>query len=449
MKSGKNKLLDNWGLKLISLTLAFILWFVVISIDDPVDTKSFSNIKVNLLNTEALTEKGMVWEILDGTDVLRSISFDAPDSVRKVIEASDFVAEADLNDVTIMNTVAIKITCPKYSNQVTNISGNISNVKLSIEDKKSKWIDIKSNLIGEVAEGYVIGGISLEQNRLEIEGPESKINEITNAVVDVNVADISRAIDVRVDIHLKDAEGNTLTYENVTKNTDTVKVSVDIHGTKEVPIEYYTMGVPAEGYLATGVVEATPTTIVISGASKILTSTNRIVVPAEEINITGATANLSQMVDLKEFLPDGISFVDKEFDGKAYVTVYVEEIAEKVLSLKKENLTIVNAPEGYVLSFPENLNMPVITLAGLQADLETIDEVMGTLDIAAWMDAQDIEVMESGLYAIPVNVELPEGVEIEDKVSVYIEFATPEEIEARAFEEQQEQGGLSGVGTVQ
>ena len=52
----KKLVLDNWGLKLISLLLAFVLWFVVISIDDPVREKSFSNIPVQLINTEELEE---------------------------------------------------------------------------------------------------------------------------------------------------------------------------------------------------------------------------------------------------------------------------------------------------------------------------------------------------------------------------------------------------------
>ena len=49
---------SHWLLKIMSLLLAFTLWFVVISTNDPVDEKRFQNIKVNLLNTELLTENG-------------------------------------------------------------------------------------------------------------------------------------------------------------------------------------------------------------------------------------------------------------------------------------------------------------------------------------------------------------------------------------------------------
>lgn len=438
-KKLKSLLLDNLGLKLISLALAFVLWFVVISIDDPVKDKTFTNIKVNLVNAEELEEKGMVWEVLDGTDILRTVTFDAPLSVREVIEASDIVAEADLGEITVAETVAIEFSCPKYSGQVTNITGNISNVKLSVEEKVSKWINIEYNLIGEVADGYVIGGVNLEQNRLEIEGPQSKVAEVTKAVVDVNVAGVSGStMSIRVDVHLRDAQGNEVSYPTISKNTDSVRVTVDIHGTKEIPVEYGFTGIPAEGYLVTGEMEATPETVIIAGTSSVLNKVTKITVPAIEVDISGASGNLEQIVDLKEFLPTGTYFADKDFDSKAKVTVYVEAVGEKNISLEKDKLAIYNVPDGYVANFPENINMPVVTIWGLQADLDALAEVSGTIDIAAWMETIEMEEMISGLYAVPVEIDLPEGYELEEKVSVYIEFATPEELEERARVEQEQ-----------
>ncbi len=434
----KGLLLDNLGLKLISLLLAFVLWFVVISIDDPVKEKTLTNIKVNLINAEELEAKGMVWEVVDGTDILKNVTFDAPLSVREVIEASDIVAEADLGEITVADTVAIEFSCPKYSGQVTNITGNISNVKLSVEEKVSKWIDIKPNIIGEVAEGYVVGAVSLEQNRLEIEGPQSKIAEVSKAVVDVNVAGVSGSnMSIRADIHLKDAQGNEVVYSSITKNTDSVRVTVDIHSTKEVPVEYQVSGEPAEGYLLTGVSEFTPTKVLLAGTSTTLNRTSKMTIPIDVINVTGATGNLEQVVDLKNYLPAGTYFADSGFDGKAHVTVYVEAVAEKGISLSKDQINIMNLPEGYVVNYPGNINMPVVTLLGLEADLAEVSQVSGTIDIAAYMESMELEEIASGIYALPVTIEVPEGLSIKDAVSVYLEFTTKEEIEQRALEELQ------------
>ncbi len=441
----KGLLLDNLGLKLISLALAFVLWFVVISIDDPVKEKTLTNIKVNLVNAEELEAKGMVWEVLDGSDVLKNVTFDAPLSVREVIEASDIVAEADLGEITVAETVAIEFSCPKYSGRVTNISGNISNVKLSVEEKKSKWIDIKYNLIGEVAEGYVIGDVTLEQNRLEIEGPESKIGEVAKAVVDVNVAGVSGGtMSIRVDIHLKDAEGNDVVYPTITKNTDTVRVTVDVHATKEVPIEYQVTGTPAEGYLATGETEITPERILISGTSTTLNRISKITIPANVIDITGATADLEQLVDLKNYL-QGADFADEDFEGKAQVTVYVEPVAEKKISLNRNNLTIMNMPEGFVANFAETVNMPMVTLLGLEKDLASVEDLTGIVDVAAYMELLDMEEMVSGVYTMPVTLEIPEGLEQEDPITVHLEFLTEEEIEQRSLEALRTAEGETGI----
>lgn len=436
----KKLFLDNWGLKLISLLLAFLLWFVVISIDDPVKNKTLTNIKVNLINTEELEAKGMVWEILDGTDVLRTVSFDAPLSVREVIESSDIIAQADLSEITVADTVAIEFLCPKYSGQITNISGNISNVKLQIESKVTKWIDIKPVLVGTLQEGCIIGNTILEQNRLEIAGPQSKISQVKEAVVEINVAGAGPGeLSAKVDIHLLDAQGNEITYANVTKNTNAIMTTVEVHATEEIPVEYQYMGVPAEGYLETGVFDVSPQTVRIAGTTGALNRINKIVVSKSEVDITGATGNLEQVIDLKNYLPNTVYFADSSFDGKAYVTVYVEPIAEKKISLAKEKITIVNVPEGYTATFPENINMPTATLYGLREKLNAMGSLGGTVDVAVWMENQAMEEIVPGLHAVPVEVNVPEGFEMTEEVSVYIEFGLVQAVSAEGQTENAQQ----------
>ncbi|MBQ9143215.1 MAG: hypothetical protein IJX63_15720 [Lachnospiraceae bacterium] len=436
MKKWKKLLLDNWGLKLISLTIAFALWFVVISIDDPVDDKTFNNIKVKLVNTELITDENMVYEVLDGTDILRSVTFEAPKSIREKIEIGDIVAEADLNELTTTDTVPISFSCPKYSKDVTNISGNIGYVKLDIEEKASKWIDITYNLVGEVAEGYVINSINLDQNRLEIEGPASKIAEVSRAVVDVNVAGISNNMSTPVDIHLKNSAGAEVKYSTITKNADQVKVSVVIYATKEVPVEYSVMGTPAEGYEATGETLLTPETVVIAGTTTSLNNVSKITIPASEVDITNVTGNFEKVINLRAYLPSGIVFADKQFEGKAYVTVYVEPLIDKELEITTRNLEITTKPENMIINYASNTSIPEVVIRGLQreVDLVEVNDVYGSIDILGWMEDQGMTTLASGTYQIPVDFEVPEYVEQVGTVRVAIEFITPEDLAARAIE---------------
>ena len=419
----KKLLLDNWGLKLISLVLAFVLWFVVISIDDPVREKSFPNIKVNLINTEELEEKGMVWEILDGTDVIKTVSFDAPLSVRETIEASDIIAQADLGEITVAETVAIEFLCPKYSNQVTNISGSIANVKLRVEEKVSKWINIEYKLVGEVADGYLVGGVSMEQNRLEIAGPQSKINEVTKAIVYVDVAGAKAGeLSARVDVHLLDTSGKEVSYPNVTKNTDAIKVTVDVHTTKEVPVEYTVSGIPAEGYLLNGVVTVTPDRVLVAGPGTAINKVNKVSIPLKELDITGATGNVEKIIDLRGYLPNNVYFGEEGFDGKVSVVVEVEPVAEKKITLEKDNITLINIPEGYIVEFPDNIGMPAVTLRGLKAELNVVGDIVGTVDVTEWFESLDEESLPLGIHALPVDLVIPEQFEQVGDVTINVEF---------------------------
>lgn len=420
----KKILLDNWGLKLISLVLAFVLWFVVISIDDPVREKSFPNIKVNLINTEELEEKGMVWEILDGTDVIKTVSFDAPLSVRETIEASDIIAQADLGEITVAETVAIEFLCPKYSNQVTNISGSIANVKLRVEEKVSKWINIEYKLVGEVADGYLVGGVSMEQNRLEIAGPQSKINEVTKAVVYVDVAGAKAGeLSARVDVHLLDASGKEVSYPNVTMNTDAIKVTVDVHTTKEVPVEYTVSGIPAEGYLLNGIVTVSPDRVLIAGPGTTLNKINKVSIPLKELDVTGATGNVEKIIDLKGYLPNNVYFGEDGFDGKVSVVIEVEPIAEKKITLEKDNINLINIPEGYVVKFPDNIGMPSVTVRGLKAELNTIGDIVGTVDVTDWFESLDVDSLPLGIHALPAELVIPEQFEQVGDVTINVEFS--------------------------
>ena len=53
----KKKLLHNWGLKIASIFLAFVIWFIVAQVGDPKDTRAYNNIQVRLVNTELLSEQ--------------------------------------------------------------------------------------------------------------------------------------------------------------------------------------------------------------------------------------------------------------------------------------------------------------------------------------------------------------------------------------------------------
>ena len=342
----KKLLTRNLGLKLASLVLAFVLWFLVAQIYDPKDTVTFNNIQVRLINTDLLEQEGKVYEVLDNSNLVR-VTVTGPQSiVKSELRRNDIVAEADMSKLTDINTIAITYYCENISNDSVEIRGNHDSVRLNVEDKTSKWIKLESTTLGEGASGYMVGNVTLDQTNIEVTGPKSAISQIDHAGVDINVADSTSSLSANVDIKLYDADDNELSLETVKKNVDSAHMTVEVLATKEVPVEIEYMGVPEDGYMATGEVESSRSTVKIAGTASALLGVSAITVPEDRMNITGQSSDLVDIINLKEYLPANVRLADKSFDGKITATVYIEPIATKDLSVPAENITISGVPEG-------------------------------------------------------------------------------------------------------
>ena len=395
----KKSLTRNLGLKLASLLLAFVLWFLVAQIYDPKDTVTFNNIQVRLINTELLDEEGKVYEVLDNSNLVR-VTVTGPQSiVKSELRRSDIVAEADMSKLTDINTIAITYYCENISNDSVEIKGNHDSVRLNVEDKTSKWIKLESNTIGDVASGYMIGNVTLDQTNIEVTGPKSAISQVDHAGVDINVTDSTTSLSANVDIKLYDADDNELVLESVKKNVDSAYMTVEVLATKEVPVEIEYMGVPEDGYMATGEVESSVPTVRIAGTVSTLVGISAITVPEDRMNITGQSDNLVDIINLKEYLPANVRLADKSFDGKITATVYIEPIVSKDLTVAAENISVTGVPDGMEAEITSTAEEYNITVSGLSRDVSILHDssVTGILNLTQWMEDNGVEELTQGI----------------------------------------------------
>lgn len=418
----KKLLTRNLGLKLASLVLAFVLWFLVAQIYDPKDTVTFNNIQVRLVNTELLKEEGKVYEVLDNSNLVR-VTVTGPQSiVKSELRRSDIVAEADMSKLTDINTIAITYYCENISNDSVEIKGNHDSVRLNVEDKTSKWIKLESNTIGDVASGYMIGNVTLDQTNIEVTGPKSAISQVDHAGVDINVTDSTTSLSANVDIKLYDADDNELVLESVKKNVDSAYMTVEVLATKEVPVEIEYMGVPEDGYMATGEVESSVPTVRIAGTVSTLVGISAITVPEDRMNITGQSDNLVDIINLKEYLPANVRLADKSFDGKITATVYIEPIVSKDLMVAAENISVTGVPDGMEAEITSTAEEYNITVSGLSRDVSILHDssVTGILNLTQWMEDNGVEELTPGTYTIPVTFNLAEDITVTPDINIHI-----------------------------
>ncbi len=418
----RKKLFHNWTLKLASLILAFILWFLVIQIDKPMDTATFSNVRVTLINTELLEEKNKVYEILENSDKVSRVTVKAPRSITDKLRASDIVAEADVSKLTDINTIAIKYYV--LNEEVYSITGNRDVVKLNVEDKKSKWIRVRSETVGEVAEGYMITSASPDQTMIEITGPESAVEQVSYAGVQIGVAGATNSLSANVEVTLYNDKGEALQLPSIVTNVNYIHMSVEVLAIKEVPVEVKIMGEPADGYLIAGNVERVPNTVMLAGNLSVLNNVSKVTIPAEALDITGATESMVKTINLKEYLPENVQLANSGYNGRVKVTVPIEKRVQKSMQIPVGDIEIRNVPEEFTGSFPTGVVECVLTISGLSGNVNSVKytDINAYIDVTAWMAEKELEALKPGIYDMPVSFEVNKEIDIESEITLRLQI---------------------------
>ena len=406
----KNKFTKNWGLKLVSFLFAVLVWIIVTNINDPIVPFPVSDVPVTIRHAELLTEKGQVYEVLDNTDVIGTVTIYGPRSVIATLDKSNVVAIADMEELTSVDTIPIRLSTNKYNDSLESIRGSIDSVKLNIEDKQTRSIPIRANVVGEVREGYMLGDVSTEQNLIRISGPESVVSQIARAQAEVNVSGFTNNINTDADIRLYDEDGIEIRSAILERSITRVRVNVEILEQKTVPISYTTFGVPAEGYRLTGQMESTRNNVVIAGRSSIVQNIEAIEVPESVVDVTGATNDVTVLVDLKEYLPEGVILAEEDFSGMINITAYVGQETRRTFSKSVDDIRITGVPAGFNALITDPENYCSVILLGLASELGevNVNTLVVSVDVAEWLENEEIEELESGYYRIPISVNLPE-----------------------------------------
>ena len=435
-KRKPGRIFVNLGLKIAALAIASVLWLAITNYTDPLISRTFYNVTVNLRHTNILTDRGEVYTVLDDTNVVPVVTVYARRSIAETLEESDIIAYADIEGLSSLNTAEIKYYSVRNNSDIEMITGSIDNVRLSIEKKLARTLTLRTAVTGEVAEGYQVGSITPDQNQVRVSGPESVVSNISYAMAVVDVSNATSTISTYADIRLYDSSDVQISdISRVTMNINTVKVSVSVLPISDILISATPSGIPAEGYLLTGEVTIDPEAVELAGRSAQLARLQNIVIPSSELDVTGQTQTMVKTVNLTEWLPDGLTFADESFDGNVVVTVVIEQAQMIAIETDVAGIDLVNIPEGYsaeVTAVSDDDGVMVdstmdttfeINLMGLRRNVDgiTMAELVPVLDVGKLVSGRGKSDL-TGAYTGTLQFSLPEGVTQTNTVTVKIQL---------------------------
>lgn len=395
---------NNFGLKILAVIVSCGLWVVVDSINDPVETDTYYNVPVEIVNAEMVTNEGKVYEVLDGTNTV-NVTVKGKRSVLSYISKEDIKAVADMSELTFMNTVGIKVSSAR-SNSELDFKTNIDSVKLSIENMKSDQKIINVYTSGEPADGYVVGSAKPSQNVVRLSGPETLMDMIDHVDAVANIDGYSSDIDTSVELKLYDKNNNEIRNGSIKKNISSVNVAVTILATKIVPLNFVVSDEPADGYVVSGDPVSMPETVTIAGRSNVLDNVSRIVISDPALSVSERTENLTTIVNVKKYLPVGVQFADSSFGGNVNVTVAIEQIVTRELEIPAERFAVGFEPGKkpdhmkVTLREVENQESYTIRISGTKAavDAVNVENVIGVVDMNALLEKLGLTEWVPGIY---------------------------------------------------
>lgn len=418
-------LTNNLGYKILALFFAFTLWLFVYNLDDPTKSKTMT-INVSIENKESIENMGKYYEILDGSNKV-SFTVTAVRSILDKLDESDFAAIADMEKIVLEGedekaTVPIDISCTANINQNSiKLSSTSKTLKLSLEDLMIKQFVVSAKSKGKVADGYALGGLEVTApNVLKVSGPKSIVEKIVSAVATIDVSGMSDTwTTYKAKPVLYDKDGKEVDETRLTKSDSTVTVSAEILSTKEVAIAVKPTGTPKDGYTITSI-SSNPTTILVKGNKAVLNSVNSIEIPDDLISVAGVDKDVKVMIDVSEYIPEGLSMVDPE-GASVEITVSIGKIKEKVFSIKSENIIVTGLSTHNKLEF--ELSSIAVHVSGLEEDI-------ASLSSATLRGSIDVTHLPIGIHQVELLLDLDESkyTYLPIKVNVYITDASAPEV---------------------
>ena len=192
----RNLLLRNLQLKVVSLTLAILLWIALTG-----EPKSEIGLKVPLEFRNSPKEV----EVLGETNAV-DIRLSASSSIVKRIDASEVTASIDLSDWTpgerTYSLGESNLSVP-FGVAVTKITPN--KIRLRFEPTKRKIVRVNPRVLGKPAEGHIVTAVVCQPERAELEGPASHLAPLESISTDsLDVSGRSSSFSARLHLYIED-----------------------------------------------------------------------------------------------------------------------------------------------------------------------------------------------------------------------------------------------------
>lgn len=386
--------------KIISVLIAILIWFIVLDQDNPFEERTISVPLAN--NIEVLDSNNLQ---IVGTTLPLSVDVKIKGRRQRIqkVTQNDFKASIDLSEITESGLKTVKIPTPEYVGETDIIITGISpsSVRLRFEKVIGRQYPVSVEFYGSLPDGYQVVNVQVDPSNVILEEKEGVMARIKKVAATVNLEALRTTKELVMRATVYDTNDKPLSQFD-----GKFPVIINFDLAKIVSVEASVKGEPKRGWYFKDIILDTDKIAVI-GSKEQLDALARI--GSEQVDITGASASFT--TELKLSLPKGITLLDK--DTPVTARIIIEPLANRKITIPASMIAIYNSDITGAKTYSLSQDSVDIIVEGKPEIIENLR----LSDIRVNISVSNLDV---GEHEVPVNVILPSGVSLKERAGVKV-----------------------------
>ena len=405
---GRKSLMDNRVVSiLMALACGLATWLVVTIYIDPQGSTTIRDVPINYANS-ATTYTNQGLDIVERPDI-SGVTVRVEGNITSIgkMTSSDIMVYPSYSGVSGAGKVTLRLQA-----RVTNTTDYPGNIKCIVE-KPYDTIDVMFDEVSEktvpvtvdasavsIADGYMLNKTSAVPAEITLRGPTSELDQISQVVAPVLSDDaLADTTTTPSTLELRDENGNTITPQYTTMDSDSANVTLTIYQVRELPLEVDFIGVP-NGF------DTSSLHYTLSQQKLRVAGPARTVSALESLTVTDVDLAREFEMD-RDYqrlieLPAGVV----SLDGVTNVTLSFDTTDMASTTLNISNIRLVNVPSNYDMEILSSL----VSGVELYGPKDEIEELSAD-SVVAQIDCQSIS-LTVGQQTIPVTIQIPSSTRI-------------------------------------
>ncbi|MCI8501414.1 MAG: hypothetical protein HFJ85_04160 [Oscillospiraceae bacterium] len=394
---------NDMVVKILSVVVAVIGWFLVAMIVDPEAEATIYNIPVRVA-VEGSSLQNLGLNVVGGENQTVNVRVKGKRYQIGTLTPDDFNAVAYPTSVTAPGEYQLEVFVQKAdtTKEFEVLSGSLEQITVRFDRIATKTFDLAAEVGGlNLASGYIRSDpvATASPKQITITGPEQNVNRVGKCVVRAEVSEeLSKTLSVNGTLEILDADGQPLEPEEnkFILSSEKFAVTIPVLKQKMLPLTFDYLNVPAGFSTDQLVCRMSSESIQVAAPVEVIDNMTELKVGYVDFK----QLDLNYTKEFEIELPTG--FINSTNLTKITVSFDTSGFTSKNTWISKDNLKIVNVPDGYRAKVVTRA-INSVRIIGSEENLVGISYQ----DVVGEIDMMNTSVAEEGQYTVPVTVKFP------------------------------------------